>query len=556
MAKRLIWLVAPALILGTLVHAWLARAQDDRPEPGLSHPAPERIHAQSNLTETGQASGVVVDAAGPVGRAIVRQRATDKATATASDGRFTLSSLPQGQDVELTAWAEGYYVASTHVTPTVSGITLTLRAYHTVDHPDYAWSSPISGTSDVACGNCHPMIVSQWITNAHGAAISNPRFYSLYNGTDAGGTKPVSPGYLEDFPGTAGPCANCHAPGAGIDGYLTTNVNDVRGEVTASIHCDYCHKVGGVYLDPATRSVYPNAPGAQSQRMLRPPPGDNIFFGPYDDIHDPDTYLPIISESAFCAPCHQFSFWGTPIYESYDEWLASPYAQANVTCQACHMPPTGDTHFALPEAGGLAHPPERIPSHLQRGALDEQLLQNTVQMAVSTEQTAGALRVTVALTNTGAGHHVPTDFPGRHMILTLSVVGKEGQELPLEQGPTVPEWGGAQAGLPGKAFAKLLRDVQSGEWPVVSYWKQTYIAGDNRIPALQCDTSSYLFAAPHATGSLTVTAQLRFRRAYQNTLDARGWDTPDILMEERTFTTQSQTWRDLYLPLLIAPPTP
>jgi hypothetical protein len=490
-----------------------------------------------------------VDAAGPVGGATVRQRATDNATSTTADGRFTLGSLAEGHEIELTAWADGYYIASTFVTPTVTGITLTLRSYHTVDHPDYTWSSPISGTSEVACGNCHPMIVSQWITNAHGAAISNPRFYSLYNGTDVGGTVQVGPGYLEDFPGTAGPCASCHAPGAGIDGYLTTDMNDVRDEITDGVHCDFCHKVGGVYLDPATQSVYANAPGAQSQRMLRPPPGDNIFFGPYDDVHDPDTYLPIISESAFCAPCHQFSFWGTPIYESYDEWLASPYAQANVTCQDCHMPPTGEAYFALPEVGGIEHPPERIPSHLQRGALDEELLQNTVQMTLSTQQAADTLQVTVVLTNSGAGHHVPTDFPGRHMLLTLSVVDKRGQELPLAEGPTVPEWGGAQAGLPGKAFAKLLRDVESGQEPVVSYWKQTLIVDDNRIPALQCDTSSYLFAAPSATGPLTVTAQLHFRRAFQYTLDRRGWDTADILMEKSTLTTQPQ--HDLYLPLII-----
>ena len=43
----------------------------------------------------------------------------------------------------------------------------------------------------------------------------------------------VGPGYLEDFPGTAGSCANCHAPGAGIDGYLTTDMNDVRDTITA-----------------------------------------------------------------------------------------------------------------------------------------------------------------------------------------------------------------------------------------------------------------------------------------------------------------------------------
>jgi hypothetical protein len=486
--------------------------------------------AHAALQGTGTVSGTVMDAGGPLVGAVVRWRATDHVTTTDPDGQFSLGSLPEGQEIEISAWADGYYIASTHVTPTVGGITLTLRPYHRTDHPGYTWTSPITGTSAKACENCHPMIVSQWRTNAHGGAVSNPRFFSLYNGTNLTGTVAVGPGYVTDFPGTAGNCANCHAPGAGIDGYLTTHMNDVRGVVTAGIHCDYCHKAGGVYLNPATESVYPNVPGAQSTRLLRPPPGDDIFFGPYDDIADPDSYLPAMSESLFCAPCHQFSFWGTPIYESYEEWLSSPYAGAGTTCQDCHMPPTGDVYFALPDQGGLPHPPEQIPSHLQLGARSVELLQNTVSMTVSAEQIGGELRVTVVITNTEAGHHVPTDFPGRHMILTVVAEDGQGQALPLQDGPIVPEWGGAQAGLPGQVFAKVLCDVQTGEAPVVSYWKQSLIVSDNRIPAMGSDTSIYLFAPPPGTGPVSITANLWFRRTFQAVMDAKGWNEPDIVM--------------------------
>ena len=494
-------------------------------------------------------TGTVVDAEGPVTGARVRVRATDNLTLTATDGRFTLAGLAEGEEIEVTAWADGYYVASSRVTPTVSGITLTLRAYHTTDHPEYAWSSPISGTSEVACGNCHPVIMPQWITNAHGSAISNPRFFSLYNGTDVTGTLLVGTGYLKDFPNTAGNCANCHAPAAGVDGYLTTDMNTVRGVITAGVHCDYCHKVAGSYLNPATQSVYANAPGAQSQRVLRPPAGDNIFFGPYDDVHDPDTYLPAISESQFCAPCHQFSMWGTPIYESYEEWLGSPYATAGVTCQDCHMPPTGDAYFALPAVGGLAHPPERIPSHLQVGARDVELLRNTVAMTAHVRQVADRIQTSVIITNAEAGHHVPTDFPGRHLILTVQAAGEAAEQLVRRAGPVVPEWGGAEAGLPGKAYAKVLRDVRTGASPVVSYWRQALIASDNRIPALGSDTSVYTFSAPVGGGAVTVTAELRFRRAFQDVMDTKGWDTLDIVMAQVQVTLMAQAWVELYLPL-------
>ncbi len=503
---------------------------------------------------SGTVSGAVVDAEGPVAGATVREQGTDNVTSTAADGRFTLGTLTEGQEIEVTAWADGYYIASTHVTPTVSGITLTLRPYHTTDHPGYAWPSPISGTSEGACGNCHPVIVSQWITNAHGGAISNPRFFSMYNGTDVSGTVQVAPGYLDDFPDTAGNCANCHASGAGVDGYLTTNMNDVRDVVTAGVHCDYCHKVGGAYLNPATGSVYPNVPGAQSQRVLRPPEGDDIFFGPYDDIHDPDTYLPVMTQSQFCAPCHQFSFWGTPIYESYQEWLSSPYAGAGVTCQDCHMPPTGDTYFALPEVGGREHPPERIPSHLQLGATNVELLQNTVSMTLSARQVADNLRASVTITNTDAGHHVPTDFPARNMILLVRATDDRGRDLVQVDGPTVPDWGGVgpdpddYAGWPGKGYAKVLRDVVSGESPVASYWKQALIQSDNRLAAFEADTTTCDFLVPDGGGNVEVEARLIFRRAFKSLAEAKGWEVEDIVMETEVVAVSLRSTRKVYLP--------
>ena len=196
-------------------------------------------------------TGTVTDADGPVTGAHVRVRATDILTITNITGNFILTGLESGQNVEVTAWADGYYIASTVVTPTASGVNLMLRKYHTSDHPEYEWLSPFEGGLGKACGNCHPMIISQWQDNAHGGAISNARFYSLYNGTNLTGTLQVVPGYLTDFPGTAGNCANCHASGAAVDGFQRTNMNVVRDMVTAGIHCDFCHKVGGVYLDPA-----------------------------------------------------------------------------------------------------------------------------------------------------------------------------------------------------------------------------------------------------------------------------------------------------------------
>jgi hypothetical protein len=476
----------------------------------------------------GMISGTVRADGAPIEGASVRIRATENNTLTDANGAFMLTGLVPGEEVEVTAWYDGFYIASTHAIPPETDLTLELRPYHTEDNPDYNWASPTDGEG--ACANCHPMILEQWQSNAHGSAVENARFFSMYNGTDLGGGNPVPPGFTDDFPGIAGVCASCHAPGLGVDGYLATDMNAAHGVDTAGIHCDYCHKLGGVYINPATGSVYDNAPGVESSRVLRPPEGDNIFFGPYDDIHDPDTYLPEISESQFCAPCHQFSFWGTPIYESYTEWLASPYAEAGVTCQDCHMPPNGDEYFALPEVGGLPHPPESIPSHLQLGASSQSLLETTVTMDVLAAIQGDSLVVTVTITNTGAGHHVPTDYPGRQLL--LFVVAADGTGTPLTQtaGPTLPDWAGTGGGSPGTGYAKILRDAVTGEMPVVNYWVHTLIDSDNRIPAMGVSRTVYIFNMPGAAG-VEVEVSLVLRRVFEAVGSAKGWDAPDTLME-------------------------
>jgi hypothetical protein len=392
----------------------------------------------------------------------------------------------------------------------------------------------------------------QWVTNAHGTSGTNQRFFSLYNGTDLSGTLQLGGGYKDDFPGTAGNCATCHAPGAATDDKaFTTDMNELAGVEREGVFCDFCHKVADVYLNPASGLPYNNAPGVTSIRLNRPPSDTHMFYGPFDDVTRRVSYLALEKKSQFCAPCHQFSFWGTPIYESFREWLESPYPARGIECQTCHMAPTGIDYFVLPDKGGLIRDPELIASHLQPGAADEELLQNSVRMTVRARQVAGQVRVTASITNTEAGHHVPTDFPGRHMILTVAVTDGEGRPLAQRSGPAVPDWGGPQAGLPGKAFAKVLRDIETGDAPVVSYWKQTVIVSDNRIPALESDSSTYTFASPGAGERITVTTVLRFRRAFHETMDLRGWDTPDILMEETTFSLSLHPWWDIFLPVVL-----
>jgi hypothetical protein len=490
----------------------------------------------ASAAQAAAVSGVVVNLDdAPVAGAVVRQQLTTHATTSASDGSFSLGGLPEGVTATVTAWQEGYLVGWAEVMAPRSGVTITLTAHYTTDDPDYQWFSSNDPEDPISCVHCmvaHP----QWRENAHGQAGTNARFFSLYNGTDITGTGIISPGYKLDFPGTAGNCATCHAPAAAVRGLRTfaaADMNYLSVVEAEGVFCEFCHKVGGVYLSPATGLPYNNAPGVLSMRLYRPSTGgaEQLFFGPFDDVTRRVSYLELEKKSQFCAPCHQFSFWGTPIYESFREWLESPYPELGIECQTCHMKPTGVDYFVFPEKGGLIRDPELIASHLQPGASDETLLQNTVTMTLSAGKADGVLQVAVVITNSEAGHHVPTDHPGRHLILTVLATDELGQPLAQHGGSEVPAWGGFQAGLPGKAFAKVLYDVRSGESPVVSYWKQTLIESDNRIPAMESDASTYVFAMPATGGPVTVTAELLFRRTFQSVMDDKGWTDRDILME-------------------------
>ncbi|MBI3962405.1 MAG: carboxypeptidase regulatory-like domain-containing protein [Deinococcus sp.] len=515
-------------------------------------------------------SGVVRDAIGPVAGATVRIQATSQAVTTDGQGRFTVHGLPLDQPVMLTAWAPGYYIAgSVPYLPGSDGVELVLVPHASSDNPAYQWLSALASAGEQGnCQNCHADPASpdsmlpfdEWVKDAHGLSAQNPRFLTMYTGTDlAGNQSPPTrygynrdygsfplppdlsqpyygPGYRLDFPATAGNCAACHAPAGAVDAPYGTDPTQLSGVATEGVACDFCHKVWDVRLDPATGTPYENMPGVLSFEFRRPPEGHQFFAGPFDDVAPgEDTYSPLQTRSQFCAPCHFGVFWGTVIYNSFGEWLASPYSDPATgrTCQDCHMPARGATHFARPERGGLERDPAGIFSHLMPGAADQALLQNTAELRLAAEYQGDLITVTVAVANTLAGHHIPTDSPLRQIFLSVAATGAQGQALALQAGPVLPQWAGDLAGLPGVYFAKLLQELWTEVQPTGAYWVPTRIVEDTRLPALATHTSAYVFAVPEGRnrGEITVEARLIFRRAYDSLRQWKGWVAPDILME-------------------------
>jgi hypothetical protein len=410
----------------------------------------------------------------------------------------------------------------------------------------------------------------EWQADAHSQSAVNPRFLTMYNGADVYGNhspptrfaysrdygsfplrpdpgKPYyGPGYKLDFPETAGNCSTCHLPGqAAKPGQAyAADPNQAAGIELEGVFCEFCHKVGAVTLEPSSGLPYPNMPGVLSIRLFRPYEGQQLFFGNFDDVTRRVSYLPLYEQSAYCAPCHFGVFWDTLVYNSYGEWLESPYSdpQDGQTCQDCHMPPVDYDYFVFPEKGGLNRDRSRIFSHRMPGASDETLLQNAVSLTASARLDGDAIVVQVRIVNDKTGHHVPTDSPLRHLILLVEATDSSGAPLSQLDGPSVPEWGGVgdpqqgyYAGLPGKAFAKVLEELWTEISPSGAYWNPTRIVSDNRLAAFSADTSVYRFAAP-PSGSVDVDVRLIFRRAFIELMDQKGWDAADILMAQRSIS--------------------
>lgn len=545
-------------------------------------------------------SGVVVNTSGPVAGAIVQiHGSSNRTTTTASDGRFTLGDLGGRTSVVLTAWSAGHYVGAATVNPGApdrkggQDVRITLKSYEAPDNADYPWFSFEGVEGTASCGLCHREY-KEWRKDAHSQSAANVRFLSYYTGNDAkgnpgqsvqtlsnGSLQPPDPGkpyygagYRLDNPSRAGNCAACHAPLASqspnslnCSWYGCHNASTIRnsngliaepaysaptqGIAREGIACDFCHKVGDVILDPATRLPRADMPGILSMRLFRPSREDQIFFGTLVDVPRRVSYLPLLEKSEFCAPCHYGVFGGVRepdlsvmgssgvtsngvvIYNSYGEWLDSPYSnpQTGKTCQQCHMPVSDANWFVFPERGGVKRDYAALHDHTMPGATDERLLRNAVTLKLKASFQDGLIRAEVVLTNDKTGHHVPTDSPLRSMILVVEARDQGGKPLVLRNGPVNPEYSGNYSGRPGKTYAKVLKDGLTGETPSGAYWRPVWIVSDNRLAALATDTTRYAFAAP-AGQSVTIKARLLYRRVFQAEATLRGFQDPDVVMQE------------------------
>lgn len=293
------------------------------------------------------------------------------------------------------------------------------------------------------CGGCHSEIHEQWKNSMHHLSHKDPVYQRIAAFLRKGLT---DAGEIEE----AESCVKCHTPIGSLTGYPRKVSDDMAKtpDIAAQgIQCDYCHSAEAI-----TR-IHNNG------LVLKPGHGqDNpgVKLGPFDDavpdFHEAK-YSKLHTEAEICGTCHDVKHvvFGTDLETTYTEWKNSPYYSKdpakNIPCQGCHMfqkpgiPATGSTprpdnpgtaaegsierphiftHYFI---GGNSVVPGFFGDKVKKGmAMDR--LQNAATLSLDTTA-LNEKKLSVTVTNTGAGHSIPTGVADlREVWLEINVKDK------------------------------------------------------------------------------------------------------------------------------------
>ena len=253
------------------------------------------------------------------------------------------------------------------------GVEAFLGAFWETPIPLQGWAPAAydSAAADLhpgACGGCHTAQLADWKTTLHSRSMGPGVMGQLLDGMWQGAEL------------TEG-CQSCHAPMSEQHPVLPDESGgyDYNHQYDPSLQgvgitCTVCHVRGHVRYGPPRGS----RPVAQ------------VWGGPG---HGGAVVAPVFESSEFCRGCHQFGpdetrLNGKLLQDTYAEWLASPQRTEGETCQSCHMPDR---------------------RHLWKGIHDAETVREALKLeAVPLEENGDSLTVEVRLSNTGAGHHLPT----------------------------------------------------------------------------------------------------------------------------------------------------
>jgi Cytochrome c554 and c-prime len=313
-----------------------------------------------------------------------------------------------------------------------------------------------------ACETCHPVQYQEWRTSMHAYAQHSPVFIAFNDYV-----LEASGGSLGTF------CERCHTAIGTSAGESAIEPNSKRSSIAMeSVTCMTCHSQHKNFAE-ATAQIPVPIPGDPEPTVYGPYYGSDEPGAPDDPavrlIKTPhkSRYSPLFTSGHLCGACHDvFTPDGFRLEEAYSEWKNGPYARRGIVCEDCHMGPepgkptphsqlpenyivdnsifpaapkrrrsnhsfTGPDYSLLPAFGknalGLGKKGfARLEAHLE--AERETLLRNAATIKVTRPDAVrrgSVMRVSVAVTNSGAGHNLPTGFASERQVW-LEVIVKDG----------------------------------------------------------------------------------------------------------------------------------
>jgi eukaryotic-like serine/threonine-protein kinase len=473
-----------------------------------------------------------------------------------------------------------------------------------------------------ACAACHPRQYEEW----QGAMMAYASVSPVFNALEAAGNRLTAGAFAAD--GIAPLfCQRCHSPISvalnefppyGATGGRPSR--DFTGSIGShGLSCDFCHQIA--HADVAGSLLGDGI--ANAALVIQP----GVFkFGPFtqplsNSFHQatPSDYL---RSAQFCGGCHDVRPQGEDVItgepfrrleNAFTEWQQGPYSTADnpygrvVTCQDCHMSaypyaPPG-TYFQDRATSLPAMPLRQVSTHYFTGvdialidfpgqddpSLDSHnvpigqmqrradLLRKACTLEVDVPDTiapGSTLPITVAVTNSGAGHNVPSGFSQERQLwieLTVSDATDQvlyqsgylvdqphpetGEDLPdgnladedlqdltgsvdpitleadVGPGPDADLRPAANLGLVnfGNQF-KLI--TASGESEVFVPFLANHMDNSHSIPPLQTARAPYDVPLPDPlVGPLRVSVRLRFRPFPPRFLRLMAQARPDLVDE-------------------------
>jgi hypothetical protein len=257
------------------------------------------------------------------------------------------------------------------------------------------------------CKQCHAEIYRDWSQSMH-AHAREAWYFSHKVGSERMGMT------CNNEHNVAIPCQTCHEPAGVYPLGAVMQGMPAAIAATEGVSCDICHRITEV------KGTGDFAFGPKDTKR-----------GPYQDAKSPyhkTSYAPLIQKSDFCVACHgQLSnLNGLKVCDTVRMWRESRYAREGKTCQSCHMPSVTGAAATGPNAPADAPKNRSLHRHLFRGPHNDPSL---LREAATLRQTVakrpdGGLDVHVTVTNSGAGHDLPSGLPDR--LITLKVEAKDG----------------------------------------------------------------------------------------------------------------------------------